>query len=167
MRKEGITAPLELYSRDVFQVLLEYELNRVRRYPASLTLLNIQVKIEPNRPEVLAGAERAITGIFNTHLRGADIPSKSGNEYLILLPTTDENGGRIVCERLLSLFKKQFQTETGNMFSLTAYIGMACLEGGSSVSGAMLTSQATRALANARAQGLSTYSVFVKSNEKE
>ncbi len=150
---------VELYSREVFQVLLEYEINRSRRYPASVALINILVKIDPNMPETQAGADKAIKEIFNANLRGADIPAKNGNEYLILLPTIDEAGARIVCERLLNLMKRTHQTSAGKMFNIIGHAGIAILES-SVVSGAVLMSQSARALSAARAQGLSTYSVF-------
>ncbi len=38
--------------------------------------------------------------VLNLQVRETDIPCKKDNEFLVLLPSTDHKGGRIVCERL-------------------------------------------------------------------
>jgi diguanylate cyclase (GGDEF)-like protein len=158
MRKDP-PKTLELYSREVFQVLLEYEINRSRRYPNSLSLLNIFLKVDPNSAEALSAADKVMMDILNANLRGADIPSKTGNEYLILLPTTDENGSRVVAERLLGLLKRTFQTPGSKLFTITAYIGVSCLDG-AGISASMLMAHAARALSHSRSQSISTYTIF-------
>jgi hypothetical protein len=151
---------LELYSPEVFQLLMDYEISRSQRYPAPLTLLNMTAVPGEQNPVIRQAMDAVVPSIINSHLRAADIPSKKNDQYLILLPLTNESGGRAVCERLLSLFKGLIHTETGLTFSLAVYIGVSSHLGGAGISGEILIQQAAAALKHARSQGIPTYSVY-------
>ena len=151
---------LELYSPEVFQILMEYEINRSRRYPSPLSLLNVIILPDGQNPAVQDALDAAISNMINIHLRSADIPSKRNDQFLILLPTTHEQGGRAVCERLLSMFKGLVHTESGVAFRATVFIGLASHPGGGDISPEILLQQAAAALKHARTQGISTYSVY-------
>lgn len=143
----------ELYSQDVFHILLEYEVNRSQRYPTPLTLLDILIVPAAQTPVIQQAVDTAIAFTLNSNLRSADIAARMGNQYLILLPTTDEKGGRSVCERLLSKFKNLMSGETGADFNFTAFIGLASHHGGIDLSGDILLQQAASALNHLRLQG--------------
>jgi predicted signal transduction protein with EAL and GGDEF domain len=158
--KKDLPNKIQLYNREVFDVLFEYEINRSQRYPNSISLLNIMIIPGEENPEIQEAMDSEISTLLNTHLRSADIPAKTGDQYLILLPITDENGGRSVCERLLSVFKGLIRSETGITFSVSAYIGLAFHPGGIGLSSTILIQQAASALKHARQQGLPTYTAY-------
>lgn len=148
---------MTLYSWDVFKILLDYEVNRSQRYPNPLTLLNMAVETAPNTPEIARAAEANIAVLLNSRLRSADIPAHFKDDYFILLPITDEPGGRAVCERMLSIFKGPFATERGESYTLTLRIGMTTNLGGGNLSSEILIQQASSALKHARAQSSKVY----------
>jgi PleD family two-component response regulator len=151
---------IQLYNREVFEVLLEYEINRSQRYPSPISLLNVLIIPSQQAPKSQQTMDAEISAQLNSHLRSADIPTKLGDQYLILLPTTDERGGRSVCERILSVFKGLLRSETGAMFSVSVFIGIAFHPGGADLSSAILKQQAASALKHAHQQGLSTYTAY-------
>ncbi len=158
--KKNPANDIQLYNRDVFNVLLEYEITRSQRYPSPISLLNIMIKPNQSTPEIQQIMDAEVSALLNSHLRSADIPAKIGEQYLILLPTTDEAGGRSVCERILSVFKGVLLAETGVTFSVSVYIGLAFHPGGPDLSSTILLQQAASALNHAHQQGIPTYSIF-------
>ena len=158
--KRDLSRGTELYSREVFQILLDYEVNRSQRYPSPLSLLDMVLLPGQQTTAVQEALDATIPAILNTHLRSADIPAKTSNQYLVLLPTTDESGGRAASERLLSLFKGLLQAESGVTFSVSAFIGISSHPGGLDLSGDILLQQASAALTHARQQGISTYTSY-------
>lgn len=146
----------EIYNIDVFKILYEYEISRSTRYPSPLTLLKIEVTPSALHDELLGIASTVFTTALNAHLRSVDIPAKAGNVYSVLLPTSDEHGGRAVCERLLSVFKNKFDVANGAIaFSLQ--IGATAHGGGSSMSGDTIVQKAENALKQSKLKGPNTY----------
>lgn len=158
--KRDLSQGIELYSKDVFQVLMDYELNRSKRYPSPLSLMDMWLMPSEQTQAIQQAFDSAVTSMLNLHLRSADIPAKIDDQYLILLPTTDEIGGRAVCERILSIFKGLIRTENNFTFSVSTFIGLATHSGGPDLSGDALMQQAAAALKHARQQGLSTYTIY-------
>ena len=95
---------IELYSPESFKTLLEHEVNRSRRYKNPLTLIHLVVETEPASPQSQHSAEVFAINVLNIHLRETDIPCRNHNEFLVLMPATDEAGGRVACERLEKFF---------------------------------------------------------------
>src|SRR5688572_26733492 len=91
---------IELYPPESFNILLDHEVNRSRRYGNPLTLLDLSFETDPNDPQNLRSAEVYTMNVLNLRLRDTDIPCKKGNEFLVLMPATDERGARIACQRL-------------------------------------------------------------------
>lgn len=151
---------IQLYNREVFEILLEYEMNRLQRYPSPICLLTILMIPGQQNPKNQQAMDAEISAQLNSHLRSSDIPAKIGDQYLVLLPTTDERGGRAVCERILSVFKGLLRSEADITFSLSVFIGLASHPGGADLSSAILKQQASSALKHAHQQGLPTYSVY-------
>src|SRR5689334_2704951 len=120
---------IELYPPEAFTTLLEHEVHRSRRYGHPLTLLHIRLETEPDDRETLHKAEVFAINILNIRLRETDIPSKQGNEFVVLMPSTDEQGGRIACERLEELFNAVPQEDDKVSFRLFAFMGMDTLSG--------------------------------------
>jgi diguanylate cyclase (GGDEF)-like protein len=158
--KRDASNDIQLYNREVFEVLLEYEMNRSQRYPSPICLLNIMIIPSQQTPEGQQAIDAEISAQLNSHLRSVDIPAKIGDHYLVLLPTTDECGGHAVCERVLSVFKGLLRSEAGTTFSVSVFIGIAFHPGGADLSSAILNQQAASALKHAHQQGLSTYTAY-------
>ena len=146
----------EIYSSDVFKILYEYEVSRCMRYPAPLTLLKIEMTPTALNDDLLGKASAVFISALNAHLRSVDIPSKAGNLYSVLLPTSDEHGARAVCERLLSVFKNKFEVSNGSIaFSLQ--IGATAHSGGSTMSGESILQKADMVLKQSKLKGPNTY----------
>lgn len=157
---------IQLYNREVFEVLLEYEMSRSQRYPSPVCLLNISISPGQQTAEIQKVMDAEIATLLNSHLRSVDVPAKIGDQYLVLLPTTDESGGRTVCERVLAIFKGLLRSEAGTTFSVSVFIGLASHPGGADISSAILTQQATDALKHALQQGLPTYTTYSDIQDK-
>ncbi len=105
-----------IYNRRFIMKSLEDELNRSRRYDNIFSVLLIDIdhfKLINDRYGHQAG-DMVISGVvrifLDHHLREVDIFGRyGGDEFLIILPSTDHNGSRIVGEKLCESVKnKQF-----------------------------------------------------------
>ena len=68
----------EVYEDEVFQVLLDYEVTRSKRYPTSIALIHIEFTPAGNE-KALKSAPKIFSRALNTHIRAADIPSIKKN----------------------------------------------------------------------------------------
>ena len=158
--EKNLTHDIELYPFESFKTLLDHEVNRSRRYRNPLTLIHLAIETDSDNPQTQHGAEVFAINLLNLQLRETDIPCKRDNEFIILMPSTDEQGGRIVCKRLQSLFNVQHQTYDRVSFKMAVFIGMAILPGDSSLRASVILHQASKALMQARSQQLSNIVVF-------
>ena len=142
---------IELYPLDSFRTLLEHEINRSRRYGEPLTLIDVAVEADPSTPQTQHSAEVFVINALNLQVRDTDIPCKMGSEFLLLMPSTSLQGGRVACERLEKLFKVTHQTYDRVSFQLSAFIGMTSLDGIVHIPSNKLIEEASAALLNARA----------------
>ena len=69
----------------------------------------------------------------------------------MLLPETDESGGRNACERLENLLNPSNQTDDGIAFQVSAFIGLASIGDELTPSSANLLDAARKAMEHARA----------------
>jgi len=149
--ENSLAHDIELYPLESFKILLDHELHRSRRYKEPLTLVHLAVEADPNNPQAQHSAEVFAINVLNLYLRETDIPCREGNEFLALMPATDESGGRIACDRLEKLFHVEPQTYDRVSFKLSAYIGMTSITGDVRTSGDKLLQQASTAMQRARA----------------
>ncbi|RPJ19336.1 MAG: diguanylate cyclase, partial [Chloroflexi bacterium] len=143
-----------------FKVLLEHEVNRSRRYGNPLTLLDLAFETDPSDPQTEQKAEAFTINVLNLRLRDTDIPCKQGDEFLVLMPATDEHGARLACERLEKLFQVEHRIYDRVSFELAAFIGLATLPGDRSISGKRLLRNASQALQHARTNRLPKAVIF-------
>jgi GGDEF domain-containing protein len=141
---------IELYPPESFNTLLEHEINRSRRYGQPLTLIKVAVEANPSTPETQRSAEVFAINVLNLQVRDTDIPCKKGSEFLLLLPSTSLQGGRVACERLERLFKVTHQTYDRVSFQLSAFIGMTSIDGIIHIPSNKLIEEASTALEHAR-----------------
>jgi len=145
-----LTHDIELYPLESFKILLDHELHRSRRYKHPLTLIHVAVEADPHTPQTQHSAEVFAINILNLQLRDTDIPCKMGGEFIVLMPSTDEQGGRTACERLEKLFRVTQQTYDRISFQLSAFIGMTSTDGTSLVHSSKLIEEASAAMQHAR-----------------
>ena len=125
-----LTYEIELYSLESFRTLLEHEIHRSRRYKSPLTLIHLAIETDPDQPDVLHSAEIFTINVLDVQLRDTDIPCRKGNEFLVLMPATFEEGGRIACERLARSFNEPHQTYDRVSFHMVVYVGMSSILAG-------------------------------------
>ncbi len=130
-RRDGLTG---LYNRVYFKEILGEELREAtrRRWPLTLIIIDLDHFKRVNDTyghqsgdEVLTGAARILESSF----RSTDICARyGGEEFSVLLPGTDLEGARIVCERLVLAFRTmRHQVRGGESIVITASIGIASL----------------------------------------
>lgn len=152
----------EVYSAEVFEILFQYEVSRSKRYPAPLSLLQIESTPSALSEDELQNASAIFAAKINSHIRSVDIPSKTGNSLKVLLPTTDEAGARAVCERLLSIFKNKVSGKNNETLAFSVQIGASSHPGGSSLSEEFLLQKVEEALAQSKLKGPHTYVLLTK-----
>jgi predicted signal transduction protein with EAL and GGDEF domain len=158
--KNSFEHDIELYPPESFKILLEHEVNRSRRYGDPLTLLDLTFETSPTDSQTLHSAEVFTMNVLNLRLRDTDISCKKDNEFLVLMPSTDEQGGRMACERLEKLFQVDPQSYDRVSFQLAAFIGMATLPGDNSISSDQLMQNASQALQHARTNRLTNAVIY-------
>jgi hypothetical protein len=147
----------DMYNSDVFQILLDYEISRSKRYPSPLSLLQIDMTPSALNAEALSAAPGIFASALNGHLRSVDIPSKAGNVFMLLLPNSDKHGAQAVCERLLSVFKNKFETPSGNSVVFSLHIGATTHAGGADIASENVLKKAAEALKQSKFKGANTY----------
>lgn len=158
--EEKLVHEIELYPFDAFQTLMEHEVHRSRRYGSPLTLIHLAVEVDSGGADAQYGAEVFAINALNLQVRDTDIPCMQGNEFLVLMPSTDEKGARIVCERLENLFHVESQVYDKVSFKMSTYIGTATLPGDRSITSKKLMDNAALALKHARNNHLSKAVAF-------
>ena len=156
----NLTHEIELYSFESFTTLLDHELNRSRRYQQPLTLVHVLLEVAPDTPEAQHSAEMFAINVLNLQLRETDIPCRKGTEFLVLMPSTDEQGGRVACERLEKLFQGNPQPFDKVSFSLSTFIGMTSVIVDKSLSSSKLLQQAHTAMQHARDHRITTSVIY-------
>lgn len=150
----------ELYDESVFRTLMEYEVSRSQRYPTPLSLLRIGLAlINPTQTEA-ANAPITLATMLNMGMRQADIPARAGNDFLVLLPHTNDVGARTLCERLLRITLGTQNTPLGFTSRVTICIGLSSHDGGPTITADGLMNEAEAALKQALAIGPQTYRAF-------
>lgn len=146
-----IKLEIELYPLENFKVILDHEIRKSRRYKYHLTLIHIAVEAEPNTPETQHGAEMVAINALDVELRDSDIPCKDGHEFLVLMPSTDEQGGRSACVRLEKVLNAFHQIHEGMpSFQAFAFLGISSTRRDSVLSAAKLMEEASLAMNHAR-----------------
>lgn len=157
--ENSLVHEIELYPPETFNTLLDHEVHRSRRSGEPLTLIHLAVETDTSGEHAQHGAEIFAINALNVYLRETDIPSKRGNEFLALMPATDEKGGLIVCDRLAKIFHTEAQIYDKVSFKLFIFMGMATLPGDRSLTGKKLLENAAQALQHAR-ENRSTHTVL-------
>ncbi|MGE5251046.1 MAG: hypothetical protein ACM3QS_12650 [Bacteroidota bacterium] len=160
-KRRNLATESGLYAFDVFEILLNYEISRIKRYPSPLTLLHASLVASEYSGELKRQAHEAMTGLINRTLRVSDVPAHFHDEYLILLPATEEVGGRAVAERLLASFRTTQSLATGRLSRRrNAFLGLTAHNGSSLLSSQQLLAEAAAAMNDARQRQSYTYVAY-------
>lgn len=123
----------ELYNVRYLNFVLDKEIKRSRRYHQPLSVLFMDLdyfKGVNDRHGHVTGSRMLveIAAIIKRCIRDTDVLVRyGGDEYTLLLPSTDGAGAMIVAERIrVSIETTEFKSDGGDAFRLTASIGVAC-----------------------------------------
>ena len=130
-RRDDLTG---LYNRMHFKEMLADELREAarRRWPLTLMIIDLDHFKRVNDTYGHQSGDEVLTGaatILESCFRSTDICARyGGEEFSVLLPGTDLEGARIVCERLVRAFQTtRHQVRGGQSIVITASIGIASL----------------------------------------
>ncbi len=159
-KRRELAGETGLYTYEVFTLLLNYEIARLQRYPGSLTLIHVALAIKGLPADAKNRAVKAMTELLNRTLRVSDVPAHYNDDFLILLPNTDEAGGRAVAERILGHFRTTQSLSTDRLSKVNAFVGLTYKPGGSTLSANQLVAEAAVAMNEARARQSYTFVAF-------
>ncbi len=165
MRKT-VSRDEDFYDSHVFQILMDYEITRSKRYPSPLSLLDIEMNPTATNDETHRAAPSLFASVLTVHLRSVDIPYGTGNRFKVLLPTTNEAGVKAICERLISVFRTKFDTEDGSSIAFTLNIGGVAHPGGASLASEILLGKAEDALKQSIQKGPNIYILHTISQQE-
>lgn len=128
MKKEAVTDSLtELYNRRYFSEELKKEADRARRLNQPFTIISLDLdylkKINDTYGHMAGDiAIKAIADVMKKNARSIDIPARlGGEEFSILLPGIDSNGGMVAAERIRAAIENEEVPQIGK---ITASIGV-------------------------------------------
>jgi GGDEF domain-containing protein len=150
-KRRQLASETGLYTFDVFEVLLNYEIARISRHPSPLTLMHIALATENQMPEFKKQALEAMTNLLSRALRVSDVPTHYNEDFLVLMPATDGAGGIAVADRILGNYRTTKSLATGRLSPRrNAYIGITTHQGNEIHSAQQLMAEASVAMNEAR-----------------
>ncbi len=161
LRELAQTDPLTgLANLRAFRGRLEDELKRARRYRTPLTAVMADMDyLKPINDELgHAAGDRAIAAVatvIRAELRETDFGARyGGDEFVILLPHTSADEGRVLAERICARLKQTVVDVGGRTVPLGASFGVSCLpEDGAELAADALVAAADAALYRAKRAG--------------
>ena len=159
-KRRQLVGETGIFTQDVFEVLLNYEISRIQRYPSPLALLHIALATGSFSADLEKRSRDALTNLLNRTLRVSDVPAHYGEEFMVLLPATDEMGARAVADRILGHFRTTQNLATGRLQTLNAYIGVTSRGAATASSAPELMAEASVAMNEARAQQSPRYLIY-------
>ncbi len=160
-KRRQLASDTGLYTYETFQILLNYEITRVKRYPGPLTLIHLALATENLTPDFIKQAHTAMTNLLDRTLRISDVPAHYKDEFLILLPSANSDAARAVAERILGQFRTTQSFATGKLSSKrNAYLGTTTQNGNDITSDKQILAEAAIAMNEARSRQSYTYIAF-------
>jgi diguanylate cyclase (GGDEF)-like protein len=143
------------HNRRYFEILLQKEVDRGRRYDRPLALIMVDIDHFKKYNDAFghpAGDEAlriVAQEIQSGARRGLDVVTRyGGEEFMVILPETDGEGALIVAEAV----RERIQSGRGHLRPLTVSLGVSALRG-EELNSALLVEQADRALYLAKRKG--------------
>jgi diguanylate cyclase (GGDEF)-like protein len=161
LRELAQTDPLTgLANLRAFRARLDDEVKRARRYGTPLTAVMADMdNLKPVNDELgHAAGDRAIAAVaavMRAELRETDFGARyGGDEFVLLLPHTTAEEGRVLAERICARLKETSLDVSGRRIPIGASFGIACLsEDGADSAADALVRAADSALYRAKRAG--------------
>ncbi len=141
----------ECFNRREFDLKLQQEVERSRRYNRQFTLAMIDIddfkSLNDEKGHAFGDRVLKLTAkIFNSNLRKTDVIARiGGDEFVLLLPETPALKALEICERLRGIIEEAFKAEK----KVTASFGLASFDS-SSKSASEMMEMADQALYTAK-----------------
>jgi diguanylate cyclase len=157
-----------LYTQGMLETLLNHEVAQARRYPNPISLIYFALLFprDPS-PQIVESAQMLIATHLQTALREADIPGHYEGNYLVVMPSTGNDGAKVAAQRMLEEFPRSQITRTAELFELSMCIGVASHAGGAELSVDQLLSNASTALWEAQRRGPKNLVVYAELAKKD
>ena len=120
--RDGLTG---LFNRRYFNELISAEVSRLKRYPAAVSLLMLDIDNFKNYNDTQGHPAGDVllkdaAKVFRNSVRPSDVVCRyGGEEFIIILPQTDKSAAKIVAERL--------RVQVGLYLPATVSIGIASI----------------------------------------
>ncbi len=150
-----------LYNRRYLTQILDYELNRARRYrqPLCVVFLDLDHFKAVNDTCGHATGDRLLKQIatrLGSLFRTTDVVGRyAGDEFLAVLPNTPRVGAHVLADRLLHALRDYEMMVRGRSVKVSVSIGLDCYEGEEGVGSATLIDRADKAMYEAKSEGRS------------
>jgi len=148
-----------LYNRRYFHQILDYELNRAKRYHQSLSLIFIDLdhfkEINDSfghsvGDQFLKQIAQKLTSLFRT----TDLVARyAGDEFVAVLPATATEGAMILARRLQETLGNYQIMVRGKTLQVSVSIGVDTYEGSEGIGGVTFIDRADKAMYEAKASG--------------
>ncbi|MDO5437949.1 MAG: diguanylate cyclase [bacterium] len=129
VKKQAVTDPLtELFNRRFYEDALSREAVRALRLNQPFTLISLDLDKLKHINDTLGhsagdAAIKAVSRVINKNSRSVDVPSRvGGEEFTIILPGVDSQGGLVAAERIRASLENEYVEGVGH---ITASIGVA------------------------------------------
>jgi diguanylate cyclase (GGDEF)-like protein len=148
-----------LYNRRYFQQILDYELNRAKRYHQPISLIFLDVdhfkKINDTYGHSVGDQFlKQIANKFSSLFRTTDLAARyAGDEFVAILPATDREGSNILAKRILEVLSQHQILVRGTKLQVSVSIGVATYENFENIGSMGLVARADKAMYEAKAQG--------------
>lgn len=155
-----------LYNRRYFLEIFEREVDRARRYESRLVFCMIDLdhfKIINDTYGRLAGdmVLSEIGKILIQRIRLGDLACRyEGDEFAVILPSTDAQQAELVCERLRKVISEHPFEYQSSQFKVTISVGVAVFNGHADQSPVNLFEKADQALYQAKNSGGNKVAVY-------
>ncbi len=148
-----------LYNRRYFHQILDYELNRAKRYhqPLSLIFIDLDHFKEINDTfghsvgdQFLKQISQKLQSLFRT----TDLVARyAGDEFVAVLPATSSEGAMILAHRLQETLGSYQIMARGKTLQVSVSIGVDTYEGSEGIGGVTFIDRADKAMYEAKAHG--------------
>jgi two-component system cell cycle response regulator len=129
---DGLT---EIYNKRFFLEAIERELNRAVRYTRLLSLAMFDIDHFKQINDTyghLAGDHvlRELSALMAQNVRRQDVLARyGGEEFAVIFPEVDEEGAKLVCEKLRTMTQEHSFTFNGKEIKVTISMGIYCFRG--------------------------------------
>ena len=148
-----------LYNRRYFQQILDYELNRAKRYhqPLSLVFIDIDHFKEVNDSfghsigdQFLKQIAQKLLSLFRT----TDLVARyAGDEFVAILPATPGEGAMTLANRIQEVLSRYQVMVRGKTLQVSVSIGVDTYENNGGIGSVSLIDRADKAMYEAKAMG--------------